>query len=122
MSPVGISRRTDTLVVMAAGQGASEKAERRAARALVVTYHEAELAGLIGHVEEALERFGAGELDAYGVDEVLHHYSKAARELWKFCFAGGSGAHLKIVALIIERESASGERRDWWEAVERRHR
>jgi hypothetical protein len=86
-----------------------------------VTYHEAELAGLIGHVAEALERYRADELDAFGVDETLHNYSKAARELWKFCFGGGSGAYLEIVASILERERASGDRRDWWGAVERRN-
>ncbi|MGH2659941.1 MAG: hypothetical protein ACRDHS_09825 [Actinomycetota bacterium] len=96
------------------------KDRRRAAQALVATYHEAELAGLIEHVAEALERYRAGELNAYEVDEVIHRYSKAARELWKFCFARGSGAHLEVVAGTLERQVASRERPGWWAAAEPR--
>ena len=61
------------------------KAERRAARSVVATYQEAQLAVLVAHVGEAVDRFRAGELDAFGVDEVLYQYSRAAKELWKFC-------------------------------------
>jgi hypothetical protein len=90
------------------------KAERRAARALVATYHEAELAGLLEHVADALERYRAGDIDAFAVDEVIHRYTRAARELWKFCWSGGAGAHVEIVAHALERAAAEGERVDWW--------
>ena len=61
------------------------KRERQADRALVAAYHEARLAELVEWVAQAVDRFRAGEHDAYAVDEVLHRYSRAARELSKFC-------------------------------------
>lgn len=61
------------------------KAERRAARNAVATYQEAQLAVLVAHVGEAVDRFRADESDAFGVDEVLYQYARAAKELWKFC-------------------------------------
>jgi hypothetical protein len=33
---------------------------------------------------EAVDRYRAGELDAFDVDQVLFQYSRAAKELWKF--------------------------------------
>jgi hypothetical protein len=99
------------------GRGAS-KAERRVARALVATYYEAELAGLLEHVAEALEQYRAGKNGVYEVDEVMHRYQKAARELWKFCYRGGSGSYAGMVAAALERFTAEGERADWWAAAE----
>jgi hypothetical protein len=64
---------------MAACEGHGEKEKRRVARALVATYHEAELAGLVEHVAEAIESYRAGELDVHDVDEVIHRYHKATR-------------------------------------------
>lgn len=91
------------------------KAERRVAEALVTTYYEAELANLLEHVGEALDAYRGGELDAFAVDEVIHRYSKATRALWKFCWLGGSGANVELVARSLERTSAEGDRIDWWE-------
>ena len=42
------------------------------------------------------------DLTATSVDEVIHRYKKAARELWKFCFLGGSGAYVETVAATLE--------------------
>jgi len=98
--------------------GAREK--RRVARAVVSTYYEAELAGLVEYVADAIERCRAGDLDADGVDAVIHRYTKAARELWKFCFLGGSGVHVERVAAMLELLTAEGDRPDWWAAAERR--
>jgi hypothetical protein len=39
------------------------KGERRAARALVASYQEAQLEKLLEHVSGALERYRAGEMD-----------------------------------------------------------
>jgi hypothetical protein len=107
---------------MAGGEGGSSKRQRRVARALVATYHEAELAGLVEHVADAIERYRTGEIDVHEVDEVIHRYKKAARELWKFCFLGGSGAYAETVAATLERLTAEGDRPDWWAAVEPRNR
>ena len=85
----------------------STKSERQAAREAVATYHEARLAELIRHVGEAVDRFLAGELDAFETDQILFQYSRAAKELWKFC-------NLTDVVFTAE---VIGERApaDWWE-------
>jgi hypothetical protein len=103
-----------------ARQGSKEA--RRVAQALVATYHEAELAGLVEHVAEAIERYRAAELDVHDVDEVIRRHHKATQELWKFCFRGGSGAYAETVAATLEHLTAEGERPDWWAAAERRWR
>jgi hypothetical protein len=61
------------------------KAERRAATKRVASYHEAELAALVEHVAESVDRYRAGEIDAFVVDETIHQYHRAAQELWKVC-------------------------------------
>jgi hypothetical protein len=111
-----------TLIVVEPREDRSSRQSRRVARALVATYHEAELAGLVEHVAEAIERYRAGELDVHDVDEVIHRYHKATRELWKFCFRGGSGAYAETVAATLENLTEEGERPDWWAAAERRRR
>lgn len=98
------------------------KAERRAARERVATYHEAELAKLVQRVEQVIARHRTGEIGVYGVDEVIHRYSKAARELWKFCWSGGSGSHVLVVAGTLELWATEEEEVDWWEEAERRRR
>jgi hypothetical protein len=70
------------------------KAERQAARERVSTYHQAELAGLLTHIEAAVDRYRAREIDVCALDETIHHYHRAAEELWRFCFSGGGGATL----------------------------
>jgi hypothetical protein len=93
------------------------KAERQVARALVGAYHEARLADLIQHVADELARYHAGDVDAYDVDETIHQYHRASHELWKFCWSGGVGANIEIVARTLERLSQDGEAVDWWERV-----
>ena len=93
------------------------KTERQAARALVAAYHEARLADLIEHVAEELDRYRAGEVDAYAVDETIHQYHRAAQELWKFCWSGGVGANTEIVARTLEQLTEAGETVDWWERI-----
>jgi hypothetical protein len=66
----------------------SAKSDRQSAREAVVNYHESQLAALQERVGAALDRFRAGELDAFEVDQVLFQYSRAAKELWKFCNFG----------------------------------
>jgi hypothetical protein len=98
------------------------KAERRAARERVAAYHEAELAKLVEHVEEAIRRCRDGEISVHDVDDVIHHYSKAARELWKFCWSRGSGSHAVFVARALDQWAAEADELDWWERAERRRR
>jgi hypothetical protein len=98
------------------------QAERRAARERVSVYHESQLAELLGRVGVEIDRYRAGEVDAYAADETIHHYHRAAAELWKFCFARGGGAHAEFVAGLLDRMTADAETIDWWErAAPRRH-
>jgi hypothetical protein len=85
----------------------SSKSERRTVREEVATNHGIQLAVLISRVGEAIDRHRAGELDAFDVDHVLHHYSRAAKELWKFC----NMLQVEIAADIIRSEPPI----DWWQ-------
>jgi len=112
--PVGLEYGTVPIV--------GTKAERRAARERVSAYHQSQLAELLSHVAAAIDRYRAGEIDAYAVDETIHHYHRAAAELWKFCFARGGGAHAEFIAGLLDRMTADAETVDWWErAAPRRH-
>ncbi len=108
---------------MSADPAKPSKAERQADVALVVSYHEARLADLLEQVRDGFERYDAGELDAFDLDELIHRYKRATRELWKFCgTVTGSGAH--SIARTIEEVQGRGEVIDWWEQgnPERRRR
>jgi hypothetical protein len=102
-------------------QTGPSKAERHAARAAVGAYHEAELARLIEHVREGLARYDAGEIDAFELDELIHHYKRATQTLWTFCTGGGARAYSTARTLEWLREQ--GELPNWWEqATSRRAR
>ena len=85
----------------------SRKSERRRAREVVTGYHEAQLAELVARVAEAVDRFRDGELNAFEIDRVLFPYSRAAKELWKFC----NDSDVEFTArVIVDRAPA-----DWWQ-------
>ncbi len=88
---------------------ATGKAERRAARDLVATYHESSLTELVDRLATALDDYRAASIDVHHADEAIHHYHRAARELWKFCF--GAGLDVEIVARLIDDQPHSI---DWW--------
>ncbi len=99
---------------MSADPSQPSKAERQADVALVVVYHEARLAELLERVREGLDLYDSGELDAFELDELIHRYKKAARELWKFCGdITGRSAH--FVARTLEDMQGREETIDWWE-------
>ena len=104
--PVGLEYGTVPIVGI--------KAERRAARERVSAYHQSQLAELLSHVAAAIDRYRAGEIDAYAVDETIHHYHRAAGNLWKFCFARGGGTHAEFIAGLLDRMTADAEPIDWW--------
>jgi len=85
----------------------SDRSERRAARSVVADYHHAQLGELVTRVGEAIDRYRTGELDAFDVDRVLFQYSRAAKELWKFC----NYLQVEIAAAVIREEAPD----DWWE-------
>lgn len=90
----------------------SGKAERRAAREVVAAYHETQLRSLLAHVGESIDRFQAGDLDAFETDRVMFQYSRAAKELWKFC----SLTSPEVAACVIADEPVV----DWWDRGEPR--
>ena len=89
------------------------KAQRRADSETVRRYHETELAKLLEHVREGFRRYDAGEIDAFELDDLIHHYKRAAQKLWSACV--GTGAHAERMARTIEWQVAEGELPDWWE-------
>ncbi|MET8798596.1 hypothetical protein ABZV91_19485 [Nocardia sp. NPDC004568] len=89
------------------------KADRQAARDRVAAYHEEQLGELVEHVGRALDRFRAGELDAFEVDAVIHQYHRAAQRLWTFC--SQSGVQVEAIAHLIEDMVGGGEVIDWWQ-------
>ena len=85
----------------------SSKSERRAAVEVVAEYHEAHLAELVRRGGDDVDRFRAGELDAFEADQVIFQYSRAAKELWKFC----NRSDAELSAGLIRDGAAV----DWWE-------
>ena len=73
----------------------------------MAAYHQAKLSVLVSHVAEATDHFRAGELDAFDVDQVLFQYSRAAKELWKFC----NMTNVEFAARLVSEPPAI----DWWE-------
>jgi hypothetical protein len=65
------------------------------------------LGDLVARVGKAVDRYRAGELDAFDVDQVLFQYSRAAKELWKFC----NHLQVEIAAAMIREQPPH----DWWE-------
>ncbi len=103
-----------------AGKPTGEKAKRRADWAFLVSYHEARLADLLEHVRAGFVRYDAGEIDAFGLDELIHRYQIAAKELWKFCSV--SGGQVEIAVRTLELWQERGQMPDWWQAAERMRR
>jgi hypothetical protein len=92
---------------------AKSKAARRAAREAVGAYHEAQLAALLEHVRDGITRHDAGEIDAFELDELIHHYKRSTQKLWTFCV--GTGRHVESAAKTIDFWTAEGDLPDWWE-------
>lgn len=73
----------------------------------MAAYHGSQLAELVERVGAAIDRSRGGELDAFGVDRVLFQYTRAAKELWKFCNLGDP----ELTATMMR----DGPAVDWWE-------
>ena len=74
---------------------------------MVAAYHEAQLAELLQRVGATVDSFRAGDLDAFDADQVIFQYSRAAKELWKFCNLGD----VVFTAPLINEEAPAA----WWE-------
>ena len=85
----------------------SAKSDRQAAREAVAAYHEIQMAALVERVGSAIDRFRGGQLDVFDIDQVLFQYSRAAKELWKFCNLGDT----ELAANMVRERPTT----DWWE-------
>ncbi len=65
----------------------------------------------VQRVAVAIDRFRAGEVDAFDIDQVILQYSWAAKELWKFC----SLSDVEFTAQLINDQAPT----DWWARVSR---
>lgn len=65
------------------------------------------------NVREGFARLDGGEIDAFDLDHVIYRYTRAAKELWKFC--GNGGSRIEWAAAAIEFGRQSGTEPDWWE-------
>ena len=97
--------------------GHTSKAERRAARQTVGTYHEEELGKLLERVRDGFARYDAGEVDAFDLDEHIHHYKRSAQKIWSFC----TGSAERVAGVLVWMRE-QGEETDWWTAGEPRRR
>lgn len=70
-------------------------------------YHQEQLGQLLAHVDAALSDFRSGRLDAFEVDRVLFQYSRAAKELWKFCNLDD----VEFAASLVHEHDPI----DWWQ-------
>lgn len=99
------------------GSRAVDRARRRAARERIGAYHEEQLELLLGHVRDGFAQLDTGEIDVFDLDDLIHRYKRAARELWKFC--GSSGAAWETAARTLDFLHEQGEDLpDWWAAGE----
>jgi hypothetical protein len=96
------------------GAPTGERAQRRAARKAIAAYHEEQLRALLEHVREGFARLDAGEIDAFELDDIIHHYKRSARELWKFC--GTRGLEWVRAVSMLELLRERDDEPDWWEA------
>jgi hypothetical protein len=80
---------------------------------MVFAYHREQLGKLQEHVREAFVRLDNGEIDSFELDRVIHHYSRAAKELWKFCGMGESRIGWAVAAIESRRNMVDAP--DWWE-------
>ncbi len=95
-----------------AGGREGDKASRQAARELIATYHQAELRKLLEHVRTGFDQLDAGTIDEFELDDLIHHYKRAANELWKFC--GSSGGQWLHAANALAYRREQGDEPDWW--------
>ncbi len=85
---------------------------RRDALAIVGAYHQEHLRSLLEHVREGFTKLDAGEVDEFELDDLIHRYKRAAKQLWLFC--GSTGSQVLHAAAAIAQMRNGGEERDWW--------
>ena len=89
-----------------------DKAERREARAVIAVYHQEQLRALLEHVRAGFADLDAGKIDEFDLDDLIHRYKRAAKDLWTFC--GSSGGQWLHAARTLAYLREQGEEPDWW--------
>jgi hypothetical protein len=59
-------------------------------------------------------------MDAFELDDLIHHYKKATQKLWSFCAV--TGARVEEHVRLLEWQAGKGETTDWWELGASRRR
>ena len=52
----------------------------------------------------------------FELDDLIHRYKRAARELWTFCVGTGTGAHAPFAARTLAIWQAENAEPNWWDA------
>lgn len=68
---------------------------------------------LLAHVRADFDANEAGGIGAFELDDVIHHYQRAAKKLHSFCV--GSGSHVELAARTLEWLESAGNDPDWWQ-------
>ena len=90
----------------------SERADRRAAQALIAAYHQGQLRVLLEQVRAGFAQLDAGTIDEFDLDNLIHRYKRAAAALWSFC--GSSGGRWLQAANALQSLRERGEEPNWW--------
>ena len=81
---------------------------------MIGEYHEQQLRLLLDRVRSGFAKMDAGEIDPFDLDELIHHYKRAAQKLWSFCGTGGGAWERAARTIEWQREEGEPET-DWWE-------
>jgi hypothetical protein len=92
----------------------NQKTRRRAARELVGEYHEQQLQLLLNHIRDGFARMDKGEIDPFDLDNLVHHYKRAAQKLWSFCALDGTSSEAAAAAIETWQRTTEPQP-DWWE-------
>ena len=112
--PSGVLESSDDPKDVTQDIATGSKARRQADFALVGSYYEAQLAELLERVREGFARYDAKELNAFDLDDVIHRYKRATRELWKFC-GDATGSRAGVDRAHARGDGGPGEVVDWRE-------
>ena len=90
----------------------NDKARLEQARATVAEYHRRELRILLEHVRDGFAELDAGSIDEFELDDLIHRYKRAAKDLWVFC--GATSAQVLSAADALAYREKHDEPIDWW--------
>jgi hypothetical protein len=84
----------------------SDKAKRREARVIVEAYHQEQLRALLEHVRDGFARLDVGEIDEFELDDLIHRFKRATKQLRILC--GSTGGQWLQAATALEYIARAG--------------